>query len=105
MAHLKSEYGELQSELASVAATKEAQIQDKKSMKIDLKARISELEEKLAIGDELALPAKIDFNSIKVSKINGKDFVGLEDFVKHQVVDTLGSSPKIRDDMDLKLRK
>ena len=45
LVNLQNQYGKLQSELASVAATKEAQRQDKKSMKHDLKARISELEE------------------------------------------------------------
>lgn len=88
-----------------MAATKEAQIQDKKSMKNDLKARISELEAQLANGDELVLPIEMDLNAVRISKINGREFDGLEDFIKQQVVDTFATSTKIRDDLDLKLRK
>ena len=65
-----------------MAATKEAQIQDKKSMKNDLKARISELEAQLANGDELVLPIEMDLNAVRISKINGREFDGLEDFIK-----------------------
>ena len=88
-----------------MAATKEAQIQDKKSMKNDLKARISELEAQLSNGDELVLPIEMDLNAVRISKINGREFDGLEDFIKQQVVDTFATSTKIRDDLDLKLRK
>ena len=88
-----------------MAATKEAQIQDKKSMKNDLKARISELEAQLANGDELVLPIEMDLNAVRISKINGREFDGLKDFIKQQVVDTFATSTKIRDDLDLKLRK
>ena len=38
-------------------------------------------------------------------KLNGKEFEGLEEFVKQQVVDTFAQVSRVRDDLDLKLRQ
>ena len=46
----------------------------------------------------------MDISAVRVSKINGWEFEGMEDFIIQQVVDTFATSRKIRDDMDLKLR-
>ena len=81
LAALRNEYGELEVELASVVATKEAQIQDKKNLKNDLKARIDELEEQIRAGSELTLPVRLDKGAVEVLKLNGKEFEGLEEFV------------------------
>lgn len=92
LASLQSEMSELVSELASVSATKEAHLQDKKSIKKSMKERIEGLEEQVESLSELVLPQTITKSDIKLSKINGKDFVGHEDFLKQQLVEAMAKS-------------
>lgn len=106
MSALKSEFVELESEIASVVTQKEAQLQNKKYIKMEYKQKIVELSEKVLANAQVSMPQKLSIEDIIIANSNGREFANKEvvEFVKHQIVEVFASSQKIRDELDLKLQ-